>query len=94
MLAYKTKLEINTGLLQLQLPDSFNGKHVEIIVLEVDDVNIVAKTKTRKVKKSSDKTLDEPNEFQRFLLTAPTWTDEEYQDYLENRKLFSRWEIK
>ena len=29
-------------------------------------------------------------DFQQFLMTAPTWSDNEYENYVENRKFFSQ----
>ena len=93
MLAYKTKLDIDTGFLQLQLPDTFNGKQVEIIVLEVGDFTTFNSIEKQSEKERVDK-QNEPNEFQKFLLTAPTWSDKEYDNFVENRKLFNQWKIK
>lgn len=84
MLAYKTKSEIQQGLLQLQLPDVFEGKKVEIIVLEIDD------TEQTEVSTTQTHKEDEPNDFQKFLLTAPTWSDTEYENFAENRKRFNQ----
>ncbi|MDR1973475.1 MAG: hypothetical protein LBQ31_02250 [Bacteroidales bacterium] len=30
-------------------------------------------------------------DFQKLLLSAPTWTDEEYDEYLDRRGHFSKW---
>lgn len=43
--------------------------------------------------KSSEIVHNKPNEFQKLLLKAPTWTDEEYQNFIETRKLFNQWKI-
>ena len=92
MLAYKTKLDIEKSLIKLQLPNYFTGKQVEIIVLEVDNNVILKKTKiTEQEQVNNDNTT---NKFQEFLLTAPTWSDEEYNNFSENRKLFNQWKIK
>ena len=32
--------------------------------------------------------------FRELLLSAPTWTDEEYENYKENRNRFNQWKIK
>jgi hypothetical protein len=34
---------------------------------------------------------NESSEFQNFLLTAPVMTDNEYEQFLENRKQFNEW---
>ena len=34
------------------------------------------------------------NEFQKLLLTGPTWTDEEYNSYLEAKKYFKKLRLK
>lgn len=89
MLAYKTKLNIDTEFLQLQLPSFFTGKQVEIIVLAVADNQpefFINKEKNYKEK-------DEPNEFQKFLLTAPTWSDKEYENFIETKKQINKWKI-
>lgn len=88
MLAYKTKLEIEKGLLMLQLPQMFFGKKVEIIVLEIDE------PEQNEVSINETQTEDEQNDFQKFLMTAPTWSDTEYENFTENRKLFNQWTIK
>ena len=92
MEAYKTKLNIEKSLIKLQLPNYFEGKQVEIIVLEVGN-NVVLK-KTNIIENKQTEENSEPNEFQKFLLTAPTWSEEEYNNFSENRKLFNQWKIK
>lgn len=86
MLAYKTKLNIDTGHLHLQLPVGFKGKQVEVIILEVDDFSVSDEPKITVMENvenvKSSESLEEPNEFQRFLLTAPTWSDKEYKNIL------------
>ena len=88
MLAYKTKLEIEKGLLMLQLPQMFLGKKVEIIVLEIDE------PEQKEILITETQKEDELNDFQKFLMTAPTWSDTEYNNFKENRKLFNQWTIK
>jgi len=94
MLAYKTKLDVDKGILKIQLPEDFNGKQVEIIVLELTNSTSIEKKQNNNttVLENSNGT-DEPNEFQKTLMTAPTWSEEEYNNYLENRKIFSQWKI-
>ena len=98
MLAYKTKLDIDTGFLQLQLPAFFKGKQVEIIVLEVGNNTSFNEpqiyVQNQREEKEDNEIQDEPNEFQKFLLTAPTWSDKEYENFIENRKIFNQWKIK
>ena len=98
MLAYKTKLEIDSGLLNIRLPDIFNGKQVEIIVLADDAFTSSPEHQISTLGNSKEEIenviQDRPNEFQKFLLTAPTWSDKEYEYFKENHKLFNQWEIK
>jgi hypothetical protein len=35
---------------------------------------------------SNKRKTNQPNEFQKFLLTGPTWTDEEYEDVCRVRE--------
>ena len=48
-------------------------------------------TKKTKEKKEVEVAVLEPNDFQKFLLTAPVMSDEEYQFYLEKRQDFNKW---
>ena len=41
--------------------------------------------------KSVKKPKKELTEFQKFLLSGPVMSDEEYNEFLENRKLFEKW---
>jgi hypothetical protein len=103
MLAYKTQLNISNELLFLKIPSNFKGKRVEIIVLETHDLNDddiadnTAEIETFyetfyaiKDDNSSNSFHKTPNEFQKLLLTSPTWTDNEYQNFVETRKLFNQ----
>lgn len=36
--------------------------------------------------RNSKKKIVEPNNLQKLLLRAPTWTDEAYEEYLQNRQ--------
>ena len=42
-------------------------------------------------KKNDDLTVnqDETNDFQQFLMTAPTWFDNEYENYIEKLKIIT-----
>jgi len=106
MIAYKTKLNITNEMLFLKIPSNFNGKRVEIIVLETYDLedtdlvenpsNIETFYETIFAANEEDKSKNtnrEPNDFQKFLLSSPTWTDNEYQNFIETRKLFNQWKI-
>jgi hypothetical protein len=106
MLAFKTQLNINNELLFLKIPSSFKGKRVEIIVLEtydLEETNSIRDT-SDEVETFYDSFLvpeeitstscsQIPNEFQKFLLMSPTWTENEYQSFVETRKLFNQWKI-
>ncbi len=104
MLAYKTQIRINDNFINLRIPVNFVGKKVEIIILETDiqeDEN--EKTKTPEPESFYDdfvvdndiKTTktEKPNDFQKFLLSAPIWNDNQYNNFLETRKLFNQWKI-
>lgn len=97
MLAYKTHIKIKGETLFLKIPDNFKGKNVEIIVLETNDLTDTSEDNETfydsflviKDDDSKKKPVDEPNDFQKFLLSSPTWTDNEYEEFLETRKLLS-----
>lgn len=105
MLAYKTQINIKSDSLFLKLPSNFKGKRVEIIILETDNENAVYTNNLNDIEmfyETISITNDEhllksqnqvPNEFQKFLLTSPTWSDEEYQSFAETRNLFNQWKI-
>ena len=106
MLAYKTRLNIDNEIIFLKIPRNFKGKSVDVIVLETNEANdIDYKDNISDVEtfyesfqivnddNSPRSICQEPNEFQKFLLTAPTWNDIEYQNFLDNRKLFNQWKI-
>ena len=97
MLAYKTALNITNELLFIRVPINFKGKQVEIIVLEQQNINENQKSDTKDEIDTFYDTFsvdDEyntfgipekaPNNFQKLLLNAPTWIDEEYQKYAFN----------
>jgi hypothetical protein len=62
---------------QVTLPNSFNGEYVEVIVLPYKQKNIKSK--------------DNKSELQKFLLEAPTMSDDDYNEFLEKRKRFNQW---
>jgi hypothetical protein len=107
MLAYKTRVNIDNEMIFLKIPGNFKGKRVDVIVLETNEANdLDYKDNLSEIEtfydsfpieeddNSSRSICQEPNEFQKFLLTAPTWSDIEYQNFLDNRKLFNQWKIK
>lgn len=106
MLAYKTRLNIDNELLFLKIPGSFKGKSVEVIVLETNEANMTDyQGDTNQIEtffdsfsivkddNSSPSFSQSPNEFQKFLLTSPTWSDSDYQNFLDTHKLFNQWKI-
>jgi len=106
MLAFKTQLNITNELLFLKIPNNFKGKRVEVIVFETEDTDNVDTTfgkneietfyntpSVEKDRTDNQSFNQKPNEFQKFLLTSPTWTDAEYQSFVETRKLFNQWKI-
>jgi len=106
MLAYKTQISISNELFFLKIPSNFIGKRVEIIVLETidfddkDQINqaneIETFYETFSIAKDEivlNRANQTPNKFQKFLLNAPTWSDTDYQNFIETRKLFNQWKM-
>ncbi len=90
MLAYKTKLNISNDTFLLKVPSNFKGKNVEIIILEVQELNENFLVDSLiDICNNSNSANIEPNEFQKILLNSPTWSENEYQNFLEIRKLFN-----
>ncbi len=56
--------------------------------------NTVSTQSYNETENKKESIKNEPNEFQKFLLTAPTWSDEDYDNFIENRKYFNQWKIK
>ena len=73
--------------LTVELPDSFTARTVELIILPADE------TEAAPAKESPAIDVDEQGltEFQRFLLTAPDMSDDEYNDYLLKKQGFREW---
>jgi len=106
MLAYKTILKIKNDTLFLKIPSNFKGKSVEIIVLETQEISdnnlMEGSSETNSFYDSLFNKIDdnisislnqEPNDLQKIILSSPTWSDSEYQSFLETRKLFNLWKI-
>lgn len=106
MLAYKTILKIKNDTLFLKIPSNFKGKSVEIIVLETQENNgnnlIYESTSIESYYETSfaqiednmtQSSINEPNNLQKIILNAPNWSENEYQNFLETRKLFNQWKI-
>ncbi len=79
MEALREVVQINNSQLNLTLPVNFNSKYVEIIILPYDKI-CEKKEKNSKTKRLTD--------FQKFLLSAPVMTDEDYNYYLEKKQNF------
>ena len=73
--------------LTIELPDSFSAQTVELIILPVDD----AEKESVKEQPADTVEQDGLTEFQRFLLTAPDMSDDEYNDYLLKKQGFREW---
>ena len=104
MLAYKTQISINDEFIHLKIPRNFRGKRVDIIVLETNELfEEDLMNQTTKIESFYEdyiieenvktKEIDKPNEFQQFLLSAPVWSDNQYQKFMDTRKLFNKWKI-
>ncbi len=89
MQAYKIIADVENGFLHIPMPKTFEGKKVEVIVLEkwTNEPAWHFTTDEPPTHQAS------PNPFQAWLLTAPVWTDEEYEDFLSIRQAFNRWEL-
>ena len=103
MFAYKTLNIIDNEMLLLKIPKKFKGRNVEIIILDTTDSNepdIVENSEeietfydSYSILKDDNKLgtiCQEPNEFQKLLLASPTWSDSDFQNFLDNRKLFNQ----
>ena len=73
--------------LTVELPDSFTAQTVELIILPADDVADTPAAEQPANVVEQDGLTD----FQRFLLTAPDMSDEEYNDYLLKKQGFREW---
>ncbi len=71
--------------LTVELPDSSTAQTVELIILPADDV---ADTPTEE-QPASAVDQDGLTDFQRYLLTWPVMSDDEYNDYLLKKQGFS-----
>lgn len=73
--------------LTVELPDSFTAQTVELIILPVDD-----ETHTPAEEQPANAVeQDGLTDFQRYLLTWPVMSDDEYNDYLLKKQGFSEW---
>jgi hypothetical protein len=89
MQAYKTITDIENGFLHIPMPKAFEGKKVEVIVLEKWTEESILPFDTDEPAELSVT----PNPFQAWLLSAPTWTDQDYDNFLTIRQAFNRWEL-
>ena len=80
-------MSIRKAALTVELPGSFTALTVELIILSADE------TEAAPAKESPAIDVDEQGltEFQRFLLTAPDMSDDEYNDYLLKKQGFREW---
>lgn len=75
--------------IRLKIQDSYTATFLALIgKLKYVKVEEMIESKE---KKEVDISILEPNDFQKFLLTAPVMSDEEYQFYLEKRQDFNKW---
>lgn len=82
MEAFRKVVEINNNQLNLKLHVNFDSKYVEIIVLPFYE---------NYVDEQINETQNELTDFQKFLLSAPVMTDDEYNFFLEKKQDFDRW---
>ncbi|MBI4648715.1 MAG: hypothetical protein HY738_19550, partial [Bacteroidia bacterium] len=84
----------------LKLPDLFNGKKVEIIVLDTKDITSENIDNTDDFYNSytvnddyEPTVVNEPNELQKLLLKAPVWNEENFQQFKDIHKSFNQWKV-
>ena len=83
MEALRKIIEVNNNnQLNFKLPDNFNFKFVEIIVLPAYEF-----TNQENKENSEEETTD----FQKFLLSAPIMTDNDYEYFLSKKNDFNKW---
>lgn len=78
MIALKEIQEVKSGTVTIALPDDFHAKRVEIIILPIEE---------------EGQTTSTPN-LQSLLLTAPTLTEEELQEFENVREWMNQWNVK
>ncbi len=89
MQAYKIITAVENGFLHIPMPQNFEGKKVEVIVLET-----WLQEALLDIEKDEPPThLAKPNPFQTWLLTAPVWEEADYENFLNIRQAFNRWEL-
>jgi len=65
------------------------------LVCQLPDKDIQKLLKQLQIKiKRTDQHFEKPTPIQKLILQAPTWTDEEYNDYLEARKHINQSRLK
>ena len=77
MKAIRSVVKPKNHMVQVTLPNSFNGEYVEVIVLPYKQKDIESK--------------DNKSELQKLLLEAPTMSDADYNEFLKKRKHFNQW---
>jgi len=79
------KMELKIDIAYEQVLDIVKQLPVnQIARLLVDAKNILEKEKSK----------EHTSDFQQFLLTAPRMSDEQYETFLENRKMWKQWRAK
>lgn len=68
--------------LTIELPDNFTAQTIELTIRPVDDADSESTVEVNE---------EDLTDFQRYLLTWPTMSDEEYNDYLLKKQGFSEW---
>jgi hypothetical protein len=81
MEAYKTVQFVHNSQILLQLPDEFSNKKVEVIVLPFN---------YEKEEQSENKKLI----LTKIFLDGPTWSDNDYEYFLNNTKELREWGTK
>jgi len=82
MEALRKVVEVNKNQVNFKLPINFDAKYVEVIVLPFYE---------NYADEQINETPNKLTDFQKFLLSAPVMTDDEYNFFLEKKQDFNRW---
>lgn len=80
MIAIREIHDVKSGKVTIKLPQNFDAKRVEIIVLPVDD--------------SDGNSEDASQGLRDLLLTAPVLSEEEADEYVKVREWMNEWRVK
>jgi hypothetical protein len=81
MEAFRTVQQVQNSQILIQLPDTFSDKRVEVIVLPLQY-------------KNEEQNLDRKNILKKSFLEGPTWSDKDYEYFLDTTKELREWGMK